>query len=135
MRIWCIKISIVLILHFNPESMPLLVDCKSPRVSTAQYLRTSVLALKYKYRLNCHKKVKFYKFISKERIIPLMHSSNLQRIWLNFMALWFVSAFSQFSFFPRIFNVFDLSITVETLFVEMRIWLVHQNRYRIIFAF
>jgi hypothetical protein len=73
------------------------------------------------------KKSKFCKFISKRRIISLRHSSILRRIWLNFMASCFVfiRRLFQFShFFPRISNFFDLSITEETLVVEMRTWCI-----------
>jgi hypothetical protein len=47
-------------------------------------------------------KSNFYKFNSKRRIISLLHSSILRRIWLNFMALYLdLSALSQFFFgFP-----------------------------------
>jgi hypothetical protein len=41
------------------------------------------------------------------------------------MALWFFAAFLQLhNFFPRISNLFSLSITEETLLVEMRIWCI-----------
>jgi hypothetical protein len=69
--------------------------------STAQLLSTSVLALKYVYELNCQEKGKFYKFISKRRIISLRHSSILRRIWLNFMALCLV-------FIIRLFHSFHI---------------------------
>jgi hypothetical protein len=73
------------------------------------------------------KKTLYYKFISKQRIISLMHDSILRRIWFNFMALCLVSFFGSSSF-PNFFfllsNFFDLSITEETLFVEMRIWCI-----------
>jgi hypothetical protein len=35
-HIWCIKIGNVLVLLLTPGSRPLLVDCKFPRISTAQ---------------------------------------------------------------------------------------------------
>jgi hypothetical protein len=73
----------------------------TPRVSTAQLLSTSVLALKYEYELNCQEKSKFCKFISKRGIISLRHSSILRKIWLNFMALClvFIRRLFQFSHF------------------------------------
>jgi hypothetical protein len=75
--------------------------------------------------LNCQEKCKFYKFISKLRIIFLMHSSSLRRIWLLFMAfLLFLLAFWQLSLFPRISNSFGMNITEETWVIEMCIWCI-----------
>jgi hypothetical protein len=106
-----------------PGSMPLLVDCKSPRISTAQLLSTSILALKYEHKLGCQEESKLCKFISKRRIISFRHSSTLRRIWFNFMALWFSwTALSVFASFFRISYFLDLSITEETCVVEMSIW-------------
>jgi hypothetical protein len=73
------------------------------------------------------RKSKFYTFISKRRIISLMHSSILRRIWLNFMAQYMggflaVLQFSQFFF--RISDFFGLYTTEETYLVEMRIWCI-----------
>jgi hypothetical protein len=46
-----------------------------------------------------HAQCKFYKFISKRRIISLRHSSILPQIWVNLMALYFwFSSDSSFSF-------------------------------------
>jgi hypothetical protein len=53
-----------------------------------------------------------------------MQSSILWRIWLNFMALLDFFALLQMSYFFRISNFFGLSITEETLLVEMRIWCI-----------
>jgi hypothetical protein len=56
-----------------------------------------------------------------------MHSSILQKIWLNFMAQYmylFFSALVQFSLFFRISKFFGLSTTEETWLVEMRIWCI-----------
>jgi hypothetical protein len=41
------------------------------------------------YELNCQVQIKFYKFISKQRIISLEHISILRQIWLNFVVLCF----------------------------------------------
>jgi hypothetical protein len=62
----------------------------------------------------------------KRRIISLTHSSILQRIWLNFMALgFFFRLFDNFQVFCFGFpTFFGLSITEETLLVEMRIWCI-----------
>jgi hypothetical protein len=70
---------------------------------------------------------KFYQFISKWRVIYLMHSSILRRIWLNYMAfcLVFMGSFTIFTFVFRISKFLGLSITEETLkLVEMRIWCI-----------
>jgi hypothetical protein len=78
---------------------------------------------------------KFCKFISKRKIISLMHSSILRRIWLNFMALClvFIRRLFQFSHFFSDFQLFrpehhwrDLS--------SRNVHLVHQNCYRISFT-
>jgi hypothetical protein len=55
-----------------------------------------------------------------------MHSSILRRIWVNFMAQYFVfSALLQFSRFVfRISNFFGPSTTDETSLVEMRSWCI-----------
>jgi hypothetical protein len=97
MCIWCIKIVNVLVLYFNPWVEASAGGLLVPEGSTAQLLSTSVLALKYKYKLNCQEKSQFCKFIPKRRIIFLTHSSILRLIWFNFMALWF-SSDSSFSF-------------------------------------
>jgi hypothetical protein len=72
------------------------------------------------------KKVKFYKFISKRKIIALMHNSIPRRIWLNFMepCLVFIGSFTVFTFFFRISNFFYLSITEEPWLVEIHIWCI-----------
>jgi hypothetical protein len=46
------------------------VDCWSLRVSTAQYLSTSVLALKYEYELNCQEKSIFFNSSQNEGLSP-----------------------------------------------------------------
>jgi hypothetical protein len=53
-----------------------------------------------------------------------MRSSILRQIWLNFIALWFLSALSQFPHVFRISDFFNLSITDETWLIEMRIWCI-----------
>jgi hypothetical protein len=64
------------------------------------------------------KKANFiYKFFSKRRIISLMHSSILRRIWLNFMVLCSVFRISDF-------QLFYASITEAIWFIEMRIWCI-----------
>jgi hypothetical protein len=103
------------------------------RIATVRLVTVFGTCLKYEYELNCQENSKFYKFISKRRIIFFMYSSILRQIWLNFMAtcLFFsvVLHFSQFFplfysfhiFFPGFSNFLDLSITEEAL-VKMRIW-------------
>jgi hypothetical protein len=77
------------------------------------------------------KKSKFYKFNSKRRIISLMHSSILRRIWLNFMAFCF---FGSFTAFP-IFSDFKLYWPEHHWrdFISRNGHLMHQNWYRISF--
>jgi hypothetical protein len=58
---------------------------------------SEVLRYLVKIRLTCQEKSKC-KFISERRIISLMHSSILRWIWLNFMALWFLTALLVFGF-------------------------------------
>ena len=91
MRIWCIKIGIVLVLHFNPwveASAGGLLVPEGLFSPVAKYFGT---CLKIRIWIkNCKEKSKSYKFISKRRIISLMHSSILRWFWLNFMALWFL---------------------------------------------
>jgi hypothetical protein len=76
--------------------------------------------------LESQKESKFYKFISKRRIISLMHSPILWQIWLKFMTfcLGFFSALLKFSQCFQISNFFSLSITEETLLVKMHIWCI-----------
>jgi hypothetical protein len=72
---------------------------------------------------------------SKRMIISLRHTSILRRIWLNFMApcLVFIRRLFQFShFFFRISNFFDLSITEETLEVEILIWCIQIGKLLIL---
>jgi hypothetical protein len=117
MRIWCIKIVNVLVSHFNPRvegyagGLLVAIGVYSP---VSKYL---VLVLKYEYELNFQETSKFCKFISKQRIISLKHSSIVQQIWLRFVALCFVFIrllFQFSSFILRISNFFDLRITEET---------------------
>jgi hypothetical protein len=50
----------------------------------------------------------------------------LRRIWLNFLAQYlFSGSFTVFTIIFRISNFFGLSITEETLLVEMRIWCIN----------
>ena len=68
---------------------------------------------------------KFHEFIQKRRIIFLMHSSFLRRIWLNFMAQYVVfSAFYTSYIFFRTSNFFDPSTTDKTSLVELGIWCI-----------
>jgi hypothetical protein len=90
----------------------------------AKYFGTT---LKTEYEYNCLEKSKFYKFISKQRIVSLMHSSILRRIWLNFMEQYlgfFFRLLHSFHNCFRISNFFCLSTTEETWVVEMRIWCI-----------
>jgi hypothetical protein len=98
---------------------------------------TPVLVLKYEYELICQEKSTFCKFISKQRIISLRHSSILRKMWLNFMAicLVFIWRFFQFSHFCFwISNFFDLSITEENWVVEMRTWCIEIGNILILHA-
>jgi hypothetical protein len=86
-------------------------------------------------------KSKCHKFISKRRIICIMHSSILRRIWLNFMAQYLLLGFffgsftdftlcflfSRFQFFRPEHHWRD--------FIGRNAHLVHQNWYRISFTF
>jgi hypothetical protein len=75
-HIWCIKIGIAWILHLTTGSTPLLVDCKSPRVS--KYVGT---CLKIQiWILTVKKQIEWYKFFLKRRIISLMHSDGFGSI-------------------------------------------------------
>jgi hypothetical protein len=114
MRIWCIEIGNVLVLHFNPW-----VEISAGGLLVSEGLFSPVakyfLALKYEYELNCQEKsIFFYKFISKRRIISLRHSSILPRIWLNLMTLCFDFHPTALSQYFWISNFFDLSIAEET---------------------
>jgi hypothetical protein len=98
----CIKIGIVLVLHFNPGSRPLPVDCKSPRVSTSPVGTYIGTYLKIRIWIKLSRKQSIYPFISKRRIISLMYSSILRRIWLNFIQQYL-------GFFLGSFTVFTIS--------------------------
>jgi hypothetical protein len=90
MRIWCIKIGIVLVLHLNPwveTSAGGLLVPEGLFSPVAKYFGT---CLKIRIWIILSKKSKFYKFIWKRRIISLMHSSVLWQIWLNFIAQYLV---------------------------------------------
>ena len=146
MRIWCIKIGIVLVLHFNPW-----VEASAGGLLVPEGLYSPVakhFGVWFKIRIwikNCKEKSKSYKFISKRRIISLMHSSILRWFWLNFMALWFLIDYLKLYvplknfallciWFFRLFylnhiffsdfQLFGLSTTDETSLVEMRMWCI-----------
>jgi hypothetical protein len=87
MHIWCIRIGNVLVLHFNPWVEASAGGLLVPKGLYNPVVKYMYLALKYEYELNCQEKCKFYKYISKRRIISLRHSSILPWIWLNLMAL------------------------------------------------
>jgi hypothetical protein len=72
------------------------------------------------------KKSKFHTFIYKRRIISLMHSSIVRRIWLNFMVqyLGFRLFYTFHDFFFRISDFSSMSTTDETSLVEMHIWCI-----------
>jgi hypothetical protein len=106
MRIWCIKIGNVLVLHFNPwvETSVggfLVPDgLYSPVAKYFGICFETRICKQHEYELNCQDRSKLYKFISKRMIISLRHSSILRRIWLNFMTLCLVliRRLSQFHF-------------------------------------
>jgi hypothetical protein len=60
MRIWCIKIGIILVLHFNPWVEASAGGLLVPDGLYSPVAGTLVLALKYEYELNCEEKSKFY---------------------------------------------------------------------------
>jgi hypothetical protein len=87
MRIWCIKIVNVLVLHFNPwvkASAGGLLVPEGLYSPVAKYFGTCI---KIRIWIELSRKSKFSKFISKRRLISLRHSSILRRIWLNATAL------------------------------------------------
>jgi hypothetical protein len=77
---------------------------------------------------------KFYKLISKRRMISFMHRSILRQIWLSFMALWFLSSLSQFSHIC-FFILPTLSAWASLKRMSRNAYLVHQNWHRISFTF
>jgi hypothetical protein len=98
---WCIKIGIVLVYILTHGSRPLLVDCKSPRVSTAQLLSTSVLALEYEYELNCQeKKINFRNIIQNKGLSPSCIALSFDGFgtisWHSVLVLLALSQFSDF---------------------------------------
>jgi hypothetical protein len=63
----------------------------------------------------------FFKFISKRRIISLVHSSILRQIWLNFMALF--GFYWLFHTPPPGFPIlYGLSTAEETSLMEVCVW-------------
>jgi hypothetical protein len=83
-RIWCINIGNVLVLHFNPW-----VEASAGGLLVPEGLYSPVVkyfSTCFKMRIGIElsiKKSKFHKFISKRRIISLRHSSILLRIWFS----------------------------------------------------
>jgi hypothetical protein len=130
MRIWCIKIGIVLVLHFNPwakDSAGGLQASECLYGPVAKYFDARpVLVKNTNMNRTVKKKVKFINF--------LMHSSILRRIWLNFMVqylfIWllysFHNSFSDFQLFRPEYHWRDLS--------SQNAHLVHQNWFRISFT-
>ena len=91
------------------------MDCKSPRVSTAQLLSTSVLALKYEYELNCEENSKFVNSSQNEGLSPSCIALSFDRFGsISWHSVWFLSDGSSSFHFFRISNSFDLSITEKT---------------------
>jgi hypothetical protein len=120
MRIWWVRISNMLVLHFKPwieDSVGGLLVPKGLYNPVAKYIG---ICLEYEYELNCQDKSKFCKFISNRSIFFLRHRSILRRISLNFMVLYLVFFWSDWWFFQfshflvTISNFFDLSITEES---------------------
>jgi hypothetical protein len=139
MGIWYVKIGIVLVLPLvKPLGRGLWWWTASPR----GFLKPSSLVLRYLLKnTNIDKtaKKKKCKFISKRRIISLMHSSVLRQIWLNSMALYLF-----FCFFYLFLYTFHNSFRDFQLFRPEYHWrdlssrnphLVHQNWYRTSFTF
>jgi hypothetical protein len=74
MRIWCIKIGILLVLHFNHW-----VEASAGGLQVPEGLYSPIA----KYSVTCLEMMlssKIYKFLSKRRIICLMHISILRQI-------------------------------------------------------
>jgi hypothetical protein len=90
--IWCCKIGNVLVFILTSSSTPLLVDCKSPRESTAQLLSTC-----FKIPISIELSIKSRFDINSSQNEGLSPSG----IWLHFMVLCWIfypTALSQFSF-------------------------------------
>jgi hypothetical protein len=60
-----------------------------------------------------------YKFISKRSIISLMHSSILQRIWLNVMAQYWRGDFGSCTFFTNVFRIRILSAQIPQKILKL----------------
>jgi hypothetical protein len=137
MRIWCIKIFSVLVLHFNPWVEVFAGGLLIPEglySPVGKYLGTCI-KIRIWIELS-RKKSKFCKFISKRKIIFLRHSSILRRLWMNFIALSLVliQRLLQFSHFSFVFpNFFDMSINKDTWIVKMHICCI--NIVNICFTF
>jgi hypothetical protein len=86
-----------------------------------------------KIRIWIEQSSKFYRFISKLRIISLMHSSILRGIRLNFMAFWFFRLFYSFHIFFLDFQLFRTEHHCRDL-ISRNAHLVHQYWYRISFT-
>jgi hypothetical protein len=100
MCIWCINIVNVLVLHSNPwieASAGGLLVHKGLYRSVAKYFGT---CFKIRIWIELLRKCNFCRFISKQRIISLRHSSILRLIWLNFTALCLVFIRLLFQFSP-----------------------------------
>jgi hypothetical protein len=79
------------------------------------------------------KKRKFDKSSQKQRIISLMHSSILRRIWINFMAQYFcLGSFTVFAFAFPDFQIFRHEYYWRDL-IGRNAHLVHGNWYHISF--
>jgi hypothetical protein len=140
MRIWCIKIGIVLVLHFKPwVDRGLRWWTVSPRGSLQ--LSSYVHVLRYLLKnMNMNKTVKkksnLQIYIKTKDYLPhakLYPSTDLGQFHGTVFV--FFSALIHFTIFIfRISNFFGLSTTEETLVVKRNAHLVHQNWYRIRFT-
>jgi hypothetical protein len=122
MNEWCIKIGIVLVLHFNPwveaSAGGLLVPegLSSP---IAKYFGT---CFKYVYEFNCKKKLNFINSTQIEGLSPSYIDLSFEGFGsIPWPSICVLSALSYF--FPD-FQLLELSITDETSLVEMCIWCI-----------
>jgi hypothetical protein len=128
-RIWCIKIVNVLVLHFNLA----LVEASTGELLVPEGLYSPVA----RYLGTCFE-IQIWNELSREKVNFLNSSQNeglspsgiaLSFNWfgsISWHSVWF-SSNCYFSFhisFSRISNFFDLSITEENWVIEMRIWCI-----------